>query len=139
MLYISNGFSLNMLSLLTQTSILVTPLSDYEVKNLLLAIPAISIVGHENTSIIMSDLLHFPIACNRQTVKLGPGDILIVGQYTGPRLTEGAIELPDGASITWLKVQFRDTATWAKNLSAIVAGNSDSFTAHDVAEDILNW
>jgi hypothetical protein len=60
-----------------------------------------SIVGHADTAAIFSTILNHPVAHNRATIKLGPGDLLLVGQYVGPRLPEGATELPEGATIEW--------------------------------------
>ena len=44
------------------------------------------------------------IPCNRATVALKEGDVALVGQYSGPRLPEGATSLPEGAAIKWLVV-----------------------------------
>ena len=39
---------------------------------------------------------------NRVSVKLDNPDLhAIIGQYSGPRLEEGATELPEGARIEW--------------------------------------
>jgi hypothetical protein len=39
----------------------------------------------------------------RETVKLSGGELVIVGQYIGPRLNEGAIALPENSQIKyWL-------------------------------------
>jgi hypothetical protein len=37
-------------------------------------------------------------------VSLVPGDRVLVGQYSGTRLPEGATTLPEGATIRWLVV-----------------------------------
>lgn len=37
----------------------------------------------------------------RKSVTMVKGDTAIVAQYTGPRLPEGAVSLPEGASITY--------------------------------------
>jgi hypothetical protein len=60
-----------------------------------------SIVGHPSTAAIFSDILGVDIPFNRESVKLGDKDILLVGQYIGPRLQEGATQLPEGAKIEW--------------------------------------
>jgi len=60
-----------------------------------------SIVGHADTARVFSAMLERDIAPNRESVKLKPHQILLVGQYVGPRLPEGATELPEGASIFW--------------------------------------
>lgn len=67
-------------------------------------IPVHSIVGHQSTADIFTDILDRPIACNRETLTLTRGDVLLVGQYVGPRLPEGATTLPEGARIEWWTV-----------------------------------
>jgi hypothetical protein len=49
-------------------------------------------------------------------VKLNQGTRLLVGQYDGPRLPEGATSLPEGATLTWFKVELVDKA-----LEALIA------------------
>ncbi len=61
----------------------------------------VSGVGHADTAAVFSSQLDTPVECNRITVSLESGDRAIVGQYTGPRLPEGAKELPEGATIQW--------------------------------------
>jgi hypothetical protein len=46
-----------------------------------------------------------PIAFNRDNLSLAEADTLIVAQYRGPRLPEGAITLPEGAEIVFFKVR----------------------------------
>lgn len=60
-----------------------------------------SCVGHASTAAVFSDTLGIEVPHNRVNVNLTPGDALIVGQYTGPRLEEGATTLPEGAVIKW--------------------------------------
>ena len=48
-------------------------------------------------------VLGLPVACNRANVTFAPGDVMLVAQYSGPRLPEGATALPAGARIEfWL-------------------------------------
>lgn len=61
-----------------------------------------SAVGHTDTAAVFADELGVPVAANRVTVSLQPGDRLVIGQYRGPRLPEGAKTLPEGATIQWL-------------------------------------
>lgn len=63
-----------------------------------------SVVGHADTSALFSAILDRPIAVNRVSVKLEQDTLLLVGQYQGPRLQEGATTLPEGASIEWWTV-----------------------------------
>ena len=39
------------------------------------------------------------LEANRITISAKPGDIVVFSQYRGPRLPEGTIELPEGATI----------------------------------------
>lgn len=115
-IYISNAFSLQMLSRehmwdrnrwggdYTRSPRPVTlqearkiaskenPIDDREV---------VSIVGHADTAAILTKQLGMDVPFNRQSVRLEAGDMLLVGQYVGPRLPEGAKELPEGADIEW--------------------------------------
>jgi len=59
-------------------------------------------VGHASTAAVFADELGVPVPMNRTTVTLNPGDKLVFGQYRGPRLEEGVITLPEGATIQWL-------------------------------------
>ena len=105
-LFIGNAFSLNMLSrdgkarspmpvdsrLVGDTIQYHADSEGWEVR---------SVVGHPSTAAIFSDLLGEDIPFNRESVKLGDDDALLVGQYSGPRLEEGATQLPEGAKIEW--------------------------------------
>lgn len=63
-----------------------------------------SYVGHADHARLMSSDVGFEIAHSRRQLALGPGDVLLVGQYDGPRLPEGASSLPEGATIRWVLV-----------------------------------
>ena len=63
-----------------------------------------SAVGHADTAAVFSNVLEMDVANNRLTVSLAKGQTVIVGQYIGPRLPEGASLLPEGATIKWLLV-----------------------------------
>ena len=67
-------------------------------------VPVESAVGHADTAALFSELLDRDVPMNRQSVKLDPETILLVGQYTGTRLPEGATELPEGATVFWWRV-----------------------------------
>lgn len=113
--YLSNAFSLGMLSKecfphsgepdctlqITEISLLEARTAAQAISNL------VSAVGHEDTARLYSQVLGAEIGFNRITVRLRRFDTLIVGQYTGPRLPEGAVVLPDGATITWYRVSVR--------------------------------
>ena len=99
--YVTNSFSLNMLSE-TNAEISVRPLSLAAAAAM--AAGALSIVGHAEIAAVTSSELGVPVAFNRATVALAPGDRLLVAQYRGPRLPEGATTLPGGAAIEYLAV-----------------------------------
>jgi hypothetical protein len=103
---LSNAFSLNMIADLQTTGkvITVTPLTFQQAVEKLSA-GFISAVGHTDTARIFTDLLKMYVHPSRATVSLGEGASLIVGQYIGPRLPEGATSLPEGANIRWLLVE----------------------------------
>ena len=63
-----------------------------------------SIVGHQDTASLYSNILKQKIDFNRQSINLYIGDMILIGQYTGPRLPEGTTTLPPNASIKWLVV-----------------------------------
>lgn len=104
--FVSNAFSLNMLGEEAEgwhgvdINIIECPGGAHDVYDR----GAISLVGHEDTARLFSSLIGEEVATNRVSVKLRRGDILFVGQYSGPRLPEGATTLPEGASIRWLRV-----------------------------------
>jgi hypothetical protein len=43
-------------------------------------------------------------AC-RRSITISPEEAILVAQYTGPRLAEGATALPEGAKIEWFSVR----------------------------------
>ena len=104
MIYLTNAFSLNMLKPGCPAEISVRPLTVQEVVDFDKAADLVSAVGHPDTAQVFSAILGFPVEAHRIDVKLGVQGSLIVGQYSGPRLEEGATELPAGAKIKWFLV-----------------------------------
>lgn len=102
MKYVSNSFSLNMLANKTST-IRTRPVPLDTAK--LLAGNSYSAVGHADTAAVMAAELGVTIPFNRASLVLQPGDELLVGQYSGPRLEEGCETLPEGAKLDWILVQ----------------------------------
>lgn len=98
---LANAFSLNMLK--GDATLQVRKVSVEEARALL-APGFVSAVGHQDTANILTDLLGVPVAANRTNVALGPGDKVLVAQYRGPRLPEGATRLPEGAIIEFFLV-----------------------------------
>lgn len=99
--FICNAFSLNMLSSLTANirCIEVTAAQAAEI-----AEGAASAVGHADTAAVFSSVLGACVPSARITVTLNKGDSVLVGQYSGPRLPEGATTLPEGATVKWVIV-----------------------------------
>lgn len=93
MKYISNAFSLGMLPYGASPKITELPKAPGQLQDY------VSVVGHPDTAKILG------VAFNRVTLKLQKGDQLLIAQYDGPRLPEGATELPEGASFRWFLVE----------------------------------
>jgi len=64
-----------------------------------------SCVGHADTALLLSTMLNTPVSMRRVSTSLAYGDELLVAQYNGPRLPEGAKDLPEGAKIRWYLVR----------------------------------
>ena len=92
--YISNAFSLNMVPVHLLSRLRFE--EGYEPNPAAL----VSVVGHADTAALLG------VPCNRQTLTLDEGDILVVAQYKGPRLPEGTTVLPEGARFDWVLVTF---------------------------------
>ncbi|MEM4709340.1 MAG: DUF1874 domain-containing protein [Fervidicoccaceae archaeon] len=107
MIKIANAFSLNMLKHEGPVGLIVEPINTSQAQKLLTE-RFTSYVGHEDTARILSSLLGVEIQYNRASATLEPGDVLLVAQYRGPRLPEGATELPEGAEIRFYVVTLTD-------------------------------
>ena len=99
-----NAFSLNMIGE-DQFPInsMFEVLSVEEVKSLLIE-SFESAVGHADTAVLFTNLLGVKIPMTRSTLSLKKGDVMVFGQYRGPRLPEGVSILPEGARIQWIKM-----------------------------------
>ena len=102
-MFILNAFSLNML--VGNADIVVREVSLKTAAGL--AVNCTSAVGHADTAAVFADVLGVPVPCNRVSVTLDHCDMALVGQYSGPRLPEGANCLPEGATIKWFIVGVR--------------------------------
>jgi len=108
-MYLTNAFSLNMVKPVPGgVTIHARPVTVQDVRDIYWGTgyryeaPGLaSAVGHADTAALFSNILAFPVTPNRISIELDVGDQLVVGQYRGPRLAEGATELPDGATIGW--------------------------------------
>lgn len=101
-----NAFSLNMLASLTGSARFEE--ITLAKAQMLLAEGFESSVGHADTAAVYSDVLGIEVPTVRSTVSLKKGDNLVIGQYRGPRLPEGAHKLPEGATIQWVHLTVWD-------------------------------
>ena len=103
---VANAFSLNMMNLeVGITNLQVCPTCPEFIREEIEAAGGFtSIVGHADTAAIFSSLLGLDVPCNRATLLMDEGTTLFVGQYKGPRLPEGATNLPEGAKVEWAMV-----------------------------------
>ena len=105
--YICNAFSLSMLDCQKQLTNprKIIPFKLEEVKCILSMqyVEIVPAVGHQNTAQIIAEMIGLPVekVYDRKTIKLEDKDACIIAQYVGPRLPEGATELPEGATIEW--------------------------------------
>jgi len=87
--YLTNAFSLGMLSGSQQYLIEVREITLEEVKTLIND-GFISAVGHEPTAQLLSEMLGISVSSNRIQVKLEKGDVLVIYQLL-QRLPEGKV------------------------------------------------
>lgn len=97
--FLSNAFSINMIAGLSDVSVRFKEISPSDVPA-----DAESQIGHADIAGLLTVLLGRPIGVNRVSSKLERGDVLYVAQYVGPRLPEGAVKLPEGATIRFYRV-----------------------------------
>ena len=67
-----------------------------------------SYVGHADTAIILSGILGVEVPFNRANATINSGETVLVAQYRGPRLPEGATQLPVGAEMNFLLVTVKE-------------------------------
>lgn len=103
MIYLANSFSLQMLNLNMVSTVVTTPLTEEEVKEIL-SQGFVSAVGHADTANVLTTTLGLNIPMNRINISLTPGDVLVVAQLVGGRLPEGSTTLPEGFSFKYAKV-----------------------------------
>ena len=96
---LTNALSLNMLS--GDARIIARKISTAEAQRLYGIHQPHSAVGHADTAAVFASQLGYHVTANRATVALEADDEMLVGQYSGPRLPEGATNLPEGATIQW--------------------------------------
>lgn len=123
---ITNAFSINML--VESSNLAFQEVSVSEAKNLAAA-GLESAIGHADTANVVGSILGCELAANRVTIELGDEPIL-VAQYTGPRLAEGATELPQGARIQfWLVYRITTIQKMVDYASRLPSGLGDPKSA----------
>ena len=116
-MYLCNALSLGMLAARAGTTIYISAVSAEIIAEQIKLGFVQSAVGHEPTAVLFSAILGVPVAMARATLSLGDGDACLVGQYIGPRLPEGATTLPEGATIEWLRLDFKVAPPWIRSRS----------------------
>ena len=71
------------------------------------ALAAGSAVGHADTAAVLAALLGVPVPVARVTLPTTTVGDVVVAQYSGPRLPEGATTLPAGARLEFRRVTWR--------------------------------
>lgn len=102
--YISNAISIGMFPVDQSVDVRIKPARIEYIQELFDQVEVISAVGHASTAAVISDQIGYIVESNRINVELTIDDCLIVAQYVGPRLPEGATTLPDGAEIRYFVV-----------------------------------
>ena len=110
MLKLANAFSLNMLNTDIRIHVLVTKRISKEEAKELLKEGFENYIGHKDIANVVSNELGLPVEMNekRPNLLLNPEDVVVIAQYIGPRLPEGATELPANARIDYFTVQIVD-------------------------------
>ncbi len=103
MFIVSNAFSFNMFEEVPEL-LIQREMTQEEASAYLKEHEFVSSVGHADTANILSEMLGTKIEFNRCNNKLQCGDKVLVCQYIGPRLPEGATKLPDGSKIKFILV-----------------------------------
>lgn len=134
---ITNAFSINMFTDHIERIPRFIPITVDVARRL--ARHAESAVGHEGTAALFTDIVGIEIPYVRSNVKLDNETILVVGQYTGPRLQEGTTVLPDGAEVRWWIVAEYSRLSWTDKLLLLAAqcNPKDHETEYTSASTIL--
>lgn len=104
MIVITNAFSINMLQ--NSMNVSFTQISLATAKRIVEKDDTRSAVGHADIAAIMSSLLGIYIPASRSTIEFSGINPMLVGQYRGPRLPEGATSLPENANVEWWLVEY---------------------------------
>lgn len=105
MKYLVNAFSVNMIP--EGGVVAFTPIPKEKASDIITGGDFVSAIGHPDTMRLVNLQLGTSFEANRVNVLLSPGDFCILAQYIGPRLPEGATELPEGAEIRYFTVDVK--------------------------------
>jgi hypothetical protein len=97
-----NAFSLSMLPAFP-AAVEVTEISAARAAEIIKN--GMSYIGHASTCSLIGSTLGVEPECRRESVRLATGETALVVQYAGPRLPEGATELPEGAALKFILVR----------------------------------
>lgn len=110
MLYVTNAFSLNMMNLDIAKNVRFVPVPTENVKDILRGATEgiINAIGHPDTASLVAADINSEILppAQRISVSMTVTDVLIIAQYIGPRLPEGSVKLPQGATIKYVQAYF---------------------------------
>lgn len=90
-IYVGNTFTVNFLAQLSCT-VEFKEISWAEFDEIISG-DFVNYFGHEDVAKMVG------LTQNRISIAAEPGDIVVFSQYRGPRLPEGTIELPEGATL----------------------------------------
>lgn len=125
-IYLTNAFALSMFednvvpikNITTAQAVTQTlTVTDYDGYNpSIWDMAEVSAIGHESTAKMVEGILNevwdhglkVSIPTQRIKVSAKAGDTIIVAQYSGPRLPEGATQLPEGATIEFYHIVFME-------------------------------
>jgi len=78
----------------------------------------LSAIGHADTAALVSALIGAPVPMARVSVPaLSHGDVHFLALYQGPRLPEGSVVLPEGATVAFFRLAAADPAQAQANMA----------------------
>jgi len=105
MVILTNAFSISMLP--ADATLSFRRISLAEARELVASEPVRNVIGHPTTDALVREMLGGDLPEGvRESIVFNPSDMLLVAQYIGPRLPEGATVLPEGARIEFYLVTY---------------------------------
>jgi len=101
---VTNGFSINMLSPGDAARLTIQPISREVARDMLTGSEFLSIIGHKDLAEVVSSDLGVKITANRVTYTVDGKTAMLICQYRGERLPEGAKKLPKGSNVDYYYV-----------------------------------